>query len=214
MYYTSIVLTFLLICVPLHALWNGTLAKSGQFPASLSFGSCSAARIGPKHVLTAAHCVYQQTKILKSGRKIEGFLNVNYRDGETLLIKYGTRPEKAKKSFLTIFKTHIHPSFSQIESKKDIEQSSDLAIIEFEEKLPFTIKIAKVSRELFSPFDSVRLAGFGLTSPSLFMNHLLMGNSFTSAKYEIKNALSYGESYITRVDIGTTLLQLRGILNR
>ena len=39
-------------------LTGGTVATDGQFPATLYIrNNCTASKVGPRHVLTAAHCV-------------------------------------------------------------------------------------------------------------------------------------------------------------
>jgi secreted trypsin-like serine protease len=39
---------------------GGDEATEGQFAASVHIPNCSATRIGPKHLLTAAHCVLEE----------------------------------------------------------------------------------------------------------------------------------------------------------
>ena len=40
-------------------LIGGHDAEAGQFPATMKFGrECTAAKVGPRHVLLAAHCIH------------------------------------------------------------------------------------------------------------------------------------------------------------
>jgi V8-like Glu-specific endopeptidase len=44
-------------------LIGGRLAKEDEFPATLLMqGSCTAAKVGPRHILTAAHCIKDQQR--------------------------------------------------------------------------------------------------------------------------------------------------------
>src|SRR4051812_35308227 len=56
------------------SLHGGTCATSKDFPSTFFIGNCTATKIGPQHILTAAHCVInkgEHTVSLKSGSDIK-----------------------------------------------------------------------------------------------------------------------------------------------
>jgi len=97
-------------------LIGGEPARQGQFPATVGLNDdCSAAKIGPRLFLTAAHCV-------ALGRPTHGMpppddfpqndgLRDDYLPGKELLIYWGLDANDEQKGKFVIARTTIHPSW-------------------------------------------------------------------------------------------------------
>lgn len=106
-------------------LIGGAVAQPGQFPSSLWLSFCSAAKIGPRHVLTAAHCVWdEQTGTFHSGIHPGASLSVT---NEVTLTAASSRYNG------TIKKVHVHPRWTAAPDAFSL--SPDIAVVEFEQPI-------------------------------------------------------------------------------
>ncbi|MFO0735862.1 MAG: trypsin-like serine protease [Labilithrix sp.] len=142
-------------------LIGGDESRNDEIPATIGISqngrhNCTAARVGPRHLLTAAHCVFSA-----------GSLSLYY-DAEhdvTLRSPSGT---------LTSYKVkaaHVHPAWSSkcaetlcsvsaVTAKLD---APDVAVLELVEE-PKELATANVDRSPLQPGDLVRVTGFGCTT--------------------------------------------------
>jgi hypothetical protein len=156
---------------PALALFGGTTAASGELPATLRLGFgrdgvskvCTGTRIGPRMVLTAAHCFGELTWQ-------RGWECVDL-GGQISVRNSATRDVS-----LRVEGIHIHPDVSGTEPIRVFGQSIpdfdgkpfydklDLAIVEFSQDLPATFPTSVISYAAVSPRTQVWMGGFGQTS--------------------------------------------------
>ncbi|HVH44928.1 MAG TPA: trypsin-like serine protease [Labilithrix sp.] len=119
--------------------------------------SCTAARVGPRELLTAAHCIALDDIVV----------------GATLVVVPGTElhatpldatgPREYAQS-VTVEDVHVHPS---TEPEKEIHDplgnrgSADLALVRTREPLDACIDTFRVTSRTVAPGDHVVVAGFG-----------------------------------------------------
>jgi hypothetical protein len=133
---------------------GGTEASTGQFPASVHIPKCSATRIGPKHLLTAAHCVL---------REDAWELDDIYKVGGQFQIEYGVKLATATSYPVEVSRTSVHPSYKEnavYGGDKTSSQVVDVAVIEVL-NLPDAIKIAEISDKILTPQDAIYFTGYG-----------------------------------------------------
>jgi secreted trypsin-like serine protease len=137
------------------ALVNGAVAKAGQFPATILInGSCTAAKIAPKKVLTAAHCLYDglgAAPVLGKGDVL------SYRRADE------DAPAKAK-----IADVALHPSFLAACAARPCvsndgmakNDAADVAVITLEVDLE-GVAVARVDTTPLGRGDRVVVLGYG-----------------------------------------------------
>lgn len=88
-------------------LVGGTMAAEGEFPSTLVIlGGCTVAKVGPRHILTASHCVMNEG---------EHRLRAEYEPGQSIYFGRGvtltptTPPESAGYRRVTLARTHVPP---------------------------------------------------------------------------------------------------------
>jgi hypothetical protein len=153
------------------ALFGGTTAARGELPATLRLGFgrdgvnkvCTGTRIGPRMVLTAAHCFSELTwqrgwECVDLGRQI------------------AVRNSATSNVNLRVEGVHIHPDVSSTEPIRVLGQSIpdfngkpfydkfDLAIVEFAQDLPANFPTSTISYASVAPRTPVWMGGFGQTS--------------------------------------------------
>lgn len=149
------ILFILVVAIRADAYVGGQTANSGQFPFTLAlpYLNCSAAKIAPKRILTAAHCL--------ANRGPFAIYNV----GDEIELMY-FKKDKLVSVFSTIAQVKIHPSYmSRIAHDYDPNATVadpsviDLAIIDLVDTTPIptgALDLAALkSREL------VTVGGFG-----------------------------------------------------
>ncbi len=162
-----------------YALINGEAAEEGQFPATLFFSNCTATRIGPSHILTAAHCIESKMR------------------PETMLsLHYGAKNHEAVIEELEIEKVFVQESYLQ---KKD--KGFDIAIIKFKSNLPDAIQIARVSKKTLKKGNAIILAGYGITSPGLLERKILDGGTLTSSQSDLEADLHFAPQVIDSLEL-------------
>lgn len=125
---------------------------------------CTAARIGERHLLLAAHCVLT---LSGSGRSLLPTLDANYRRGGTVRVTDSNDVTSARYRDLTVVRTHVHPAWLEAcgTSGCAFDQSlrgvapPDIAVIETVEAPPGTI--ATVDTSFVGAGDALLLVGYG-----------------------------------------------------
>ncbi|MEZ4258437.1 MAG: trypsin-like serine protease [Polyangiaceae bacterium] len=86
-------------------LVGGTEARDGDFPSTMVVRSnCTVAKVGPRHVLTAAHCVFDESR---------GEVRAEFQPGATMYVSSAANvdntvaPEAAGYRAVTIAKVHV-----------------------------------------------------------------------------------------------------------
>ncbi len=150
-------------------LIGGHQAAPYHFRSTVGIGdSCTAAKVGPRLFLTAAHCV--AVGRLPSGFPVpEGYpendgINESYLPGQPLLINWGLDADDAEQGEFTIVETSIHPSWWECPLCEDPilgpGSAADIAVIEIAENTP-DIPEARVELDPMETGDQVVKVGWG-----------------------------------------------------
>lgn len=143
---------------PAGAYIGGQQTLPGQFPEAITFVeiSCTAAKVGPRHILLAAHCL----------------LNGSTRPwdtGDRLTLLSGVTFEKMRKFEVHIRKVSIHPSWiaafmrnMKLDDVVALKRVVDLAVIELEE--PVRIRSGRLRLTPLQAGEQVIVGGFGVDS--------------------------------------------------
>ncbi|MCA9581071.1 MAG: trypsin-like serine protease [Myxococcales bacterium] len=131
-------------------------------------GECTAARVGPRHILIAAHCVQAEdgTKLLPAVAPI-------YLPGAKIRVTAANSLGRVRWSHLTVARTHVHPAWFDQCSLSGCgfdhalrgEAPPDLAIIETVEEPPGAI--AKIDFEPVRPGEKLIINGYGCEATAL-----------------------------------------------
>lgn len=167
------------LCAKAHALHKGRVAGPQEFPSTvrLSFTKddvvniCTGTKIGPRLVLTAAHC-------------FGNFKIQNWECGEVLK-QIKVRNESTRESARLITGIHIHSDITELGMTLDVDvekryrNRKDLALVEFASELPASISTASYSPSLVEAGQNVIIGGYGLEeiNGSKFSDHLKTSNS-------------------------------------
>lgn len=178
---------------------KGQKAEIGQFPAALYLEDCTGTRIGPRHILTAAHCVYSKSRFE---------MNKEFLDNQKLDIFYGVDPESAEKFSYNISTTHVHPTY-----KEDLSDQNtfDLAIVVLEAEIDQRVLIAYFGSEIPKSEQAITLAGYGQTRFGQYERNMLDGNFPVNNLTEKVSKLHYGQAVIE--DKSESFLQLSALDN-
>ena len=133
------------------ALTGGKVAKQGDFASTLRVttrsGGCTGAKVGPAHVLLAAHCVH------------EGKLGA----GETIEVNDGVVPKFDREISLRVKAVHV-PHFwtSRPDGALDLQAPPDVAVIEVERSDAFeALTAAAVDLSPVTAGEELTLTGYG-----------------------------------------------------
>lgn len=156
-----------------QALIGGEAATENFFRSTVGIGDeCTAAKVGPRLFLTAAHCVavprlYRQE--LPPGYPPNDGVDDPYVAGQPLLIQWGLDADGPSGSF-TIVQTNIHPSWWTSPASPDpvygAESAADVAVIEIAEDTP-EIPEARVDLDTVLPGTPVIQVGWGCEESTL-----------------------------------------------
>lgn len=152
-----------------QTLIGGSPAAADEFRSTVGIGDvCTAAKVGPRLFLTAAHCVAVPRPI--RGMPVpEPFppndgVSDDYLPGEPLLLHWGLDADDAEQAVLTIVETSIHPSWWGCPLCQDpilgLGGAADIAVIELAEATP-DIPEARVELDSVEPGTPVVEAGWG-----------------------------------------------------
>lgn len=152
-----------------EALIGGHLAAPYHFRSTVGIGDhCTAAKVGPRHFLTAAHCV----AVPRPGRfepVPENFppndgVRDDYLPGEPLLINWGLDADDSEQGVFTIVETSIHPSWWTCPLCQDppLAQggAADIAVVEIAENTP-SVPEARVELDPIATDTQVVKVGWG-----------------------------------------------------
>jgi hypothetical protein len=180
------------------SLIGGRPPASGEIPSVLAIANgCTAARVGPRHVLTAAHCVYY------------GSLEPQYAAGRTISLR-GVGETEA--SPYTIKKTHVHPTWEQTCTSAVAigacnRTAADAALIETVQVLPANIPIAPIDAEPMAAGSVVTMAGQGCED---FVGSMTAGSSFSLHRFKQGDtSLLPAEAVLHRGNASPDLVSLR-----
>lgn len=150
-----------------QSLIGGNLATADQFRSTVGFGDvCTAAKVGPRHFLTAAHCV----AVPRPGRldpipdpfpPNDGVAE-KYLPGSPLLIHWGLNVNDPEQAEFTITKTSIHPSWWECPlcQQPSRNAAADIAVVEIAEDTP-AIPEARVELDRIAVGVEVVEVGWG-----------------------------------------------------
>jgi hypothetical protein len=151
-----------------EALIGGTPAASNYFRSTVGIGdACTAAKVGPRLFLTAAHCV----SFGRPGRGQpvpEGFpqndgVRDDYLPGQQVLINWGLNADDQYQDSFTIAKTTIHPSWWECPLCQDPilgTGAADIAVIQIVQDTP-QIPQARVQLDPVATGTQVVKVGWG-----------------------------------------------------
>lgn len=152
-----------------EALIGGHQAAPYHFRSTVGIGdSCTAAKVGPRLFLTAAHCV----SVSRPGRfepvppdfPANDGVHPNYLPGQPLLINWGLNADDAEQAVFTIVDTTIHPSWWTCPLCQDpilaTGGAADIAVIEIVQNTP-QIPEAQVDLDPVAPGTQVTKVGWG-----------------------------------------------------
>lgn len=163
-----------------EALIGGARARTGMWDSALRIGTvsvsrdgslfnarpgCTAVRVGPRHVLTAAHCVQVQSATARRGY---GTVRTGYRPGRLLIFTNAKDGNSGPYAFEAIEKTEMHPSWVAActpSCRWDVPTSvpfpPDVALITLAADLPDSIPTAVVDAIPLLMGERVTIVGYG-----------------------------------------------------
>ena len=140
------------------ALVGGHEAAAGEYPATVEIaGGCTAAKIGPRHFLLAAHCVHDTTA---------NALSAAYVAGARMRVDAGALGGGGPGADVTIAATHIFPAWTAAcvapcpVNVLAATHPADVALIEVAEETP-AIAEASLDPRPVADGNRVVLAGYG-----------------------------------------------------
>jgi hypothetical protein len=124
-------------------LIGGSPASADQFRSTVGFGNvCTAAKVGPRQFLTAAHCV----AVPRPGRNEpvpdpfppNDGIGEKYLPGSSLHIHWGLNVTDPEQADFTITRTAIHPSWWECPlcQQPSRNAAADIAVVEIAEDTP------------------------------------------------------------------------------
>lgn len=183
-----------------QALIGGAPAAADQFRSSVGIGGvCTAAKVGPRAFLTAAHCV----AVPRPGRldpvpdpfpPNDGVAD-DYLPGSPLLIQWGLSVDDPERGVFTISRTTIHPSWWECPlcEQPPRTAAADIAVIEIAEDTP-AIPEASVELGRIAVGAPVVEVGWGCEVTTA----LPPGSSVELGRYKLDPAVTLPSSEIQR----------------
>jgi len=123
-----------------HELTGGTVATAQQWKSVVRLTNCTASKVGPRHFLTAAHCVVKlNTHELASGRRPGDILEIWDHADRGFPLRGGA----GAPVLVEIVETHVHPTYLELNGVPDdvgnrytASDLPDMAIIEVSDATP------------------------------------------------------------------------------
>lgn len=152
-----------------EALIGGSQAAAYHFRSTVGIGGeCTAAKVGPKLFLTAAHCV----SLPRPGRfetvppdfpQNDG-VKPKYLPGQSFVLNWGLNATDSQQSSVTVVRTSIHPSWWACPLCQNptlsLDGAADIAVIEIAQLTP-QIPEAVVDLDPVAPGQQVAKVGWG-----------------------------------------------------
>jgi hypothetical protein len=182
------------------ALIGGSPATSDQFRATVGFGNvCTAAKVGSRSFLTAAHCV----AVPRPGRldpvpdpfPPNDGVGEKYLPGSPLLIHWGLNVDDPEQAEFTITQTSIHPSWWECPlcQQPSRNAAADIAVVEVAEDSP-EIPEARVELDRVAVGAPVVEVGWGCEVTT----NLPPGTSVELDRYKLDDAVTIVATEIQR----------------
>jgi hypothetical protein len=184
---------------------GGDPAASNQFPASLYIPGCSATRIGPQSILTAAHCVLDPA---------EWRLMSAFESGQALMVWHGPELSTAQGYRVKIAATWVHQSFkrsTRFGGDLNLPELYDMAIIHVT-GLPDTIALATIKSQPIQRGDLILFTGYGCEILPSMMRRTFNGEILTSDSWsadERKLRLKFKRERVYTLDHNVAILKNR-----
>jgi len=194
-------------------LIGGQPADADRFRATVGIGdACTAAKVGPRLFLTAAHCV-AVGRPLHGQPVAEDFppnqgVHDNYLPGKRLLIYWGLSANDKQQGEFTVAKTTIHPSWWTCPLCQDpiLEgDAADVALIEIREQTP-QIPEARVELGAIATGAQVVKVGWGCEERTN-----VDPNTVHLGRYKTANASIIAVAEVRRFDERITDEQLEAL---
>lgn len=174
-----------------HELVGGRPAAEGEFPSTMMIAeSCTAAKVGPRHILTAGHCVL-------SG-ETPGTPRPRFQNGATLHVT--TReaannldPNDPAYVAVVVERTHIQPTWLREEYNGGalaVNPAADVAIVELTEESAASIASvpsARIDAEPVAVNDKLVVMGYGCE------RGLQTGFDYTTARLKVQSTVALAE---------------------
>ena len=150
-------------------LIGGRQAAPYHLRSTVGIGdACTAATVGPRLFLTAAHCVDvprpRRMQPVPPDYPANDGVHEDYLPGKSLLIHWGLTADDADQAEFTIVKTTIHPSWWECEfcdpPHRSPGSAADIAVIEIAEDTP-DIRQARVDLDPVAVGEQVVKVGWG-----------------------------------------------------
>jgi hypothetical protein len=155
---------------------GGEVAPKGMLPATVTIlESCTAAKVGERHLLLAAHCVYDPemgavSDIFRPGNRLR--LNTNLDAGVDAGLTEKEREEQELRRSIrgshrvTVEETLLHPTAVDfdVSDLRSLYETSDLAVVLLTKESGASIAdipIATVDPNPVKPGDELLIAGYG-----------------------------------------------------
>lgn len=199
-----------------QALIGGHQAAPYHFRSTVGIGdACTAAKVGPRQFLTAAHCVagrrLARLEPVPDDYPANDGVHDDYLPGEPLLIHWGVDADDAEQAEFTIVETSIHPSWWGCPQCQDPIVSpggaADIAVIEIAEDTP-TIPEATIELDPIGPGTHVTKVGWGceertnIDPSTLELGRYKTEDAWVIPTTEIQhgNSLPLADEQVTTVD--------------
>ena len=170
-----------------------TRATDYQATVALWGGSyCTAALVGPRHILTAAHCVASKTA---DGKRLTANLKARYQTGGRIFINHDNNLAKAGRTWHTVESTLQHPSWvaactPSCRFNQSLLDNSppDLAVVILEDEFPADWVQGYVDVDEVYNYDRVTTMGYGCD------DFLQSGSGMSTLKHDHPRARAYSPS--------------------
>jgi hypothetical protein len=155
-------------------LIGGEVVEPDAYPATVVFmGGCTAARVGPRHLLTAAHCVLNFDVVDEPHPSKADVVNPSFRPtGHISFTNAAVLADSPRWIEADVLDTHVDDHFleacvdlglggclsTQLEQTHDF---ADVALVETIAEIPAEVAIAPIDLEPVLPGDAVVVTGYG-----------------------------------------------------
>lgn len=131
-------------------LTGGKVAVQGDFAPTMNvnmgYGACTGSKVGPKHVLLAAHCIKPEVLVA----------------GASITVNDGVSPSADRNVSLKVERVAIHPLWSQFGDAQNAESPPDVAVIIVEANSAFArIPAAEVDLTPVKVGEEMTITGYG-----------------------------------------------------